>query len=208
MKKGIALLLAAGSAVAFTVPAAAQDDPDFTGPRVEALVGYDSVRPGSTVDIDNADEVDQSIDDVTYGFGLGYDFDMGSAVIGVEGEYMRSEAKTDFDTTGFTTYGISNIDAGRDLYIGARAGLKVTPRTLGYVKAGYTNARVRVDYEDGTAGTVADFTDRTNLDGVRAGLGAQIGLGPNAYLKTEYRYSNYQDGVDRHQVVGGLGFRF
>ena len=40
------------------------------------------------------------------------------------------------------------------------------------------------------------------------GVGAQIGLGSNAYLKTEYRYSNYQDGVDRHQVVGGLGFRF
>ena len=40
MTKGIAFLLAAGSAVAFTVPAAAQDDPDFTGPGVEALVSF------------------------------------------------------------------------------------------------------------------------------------------------------------------------
>ena len=80
--------------------------------------------------------------------------------------------------------------ASRDLSVGGRAGFGVGGNSLIYAKAGYTNARVRVDYEDGTAGTVADFTDRTNLDGVRAGLGAQIGLGPNAYLKTEYRYSN------------------
>ena len=98
--------------------------------------------------------------------------------------------------------------AGRDLYVGGRVGSVVGGNTLLYAKAGYTNARVRVDYEDGTAGTVNDFTDRTNLDGVRAGAGAQFAIGSNAYLKTEYRYSNYQDGVDRHQVVGGLGFRF
>ena len=132
MTKGIAFLLAASSLAAFTVPAAAQDDPDFTGPRIEALIGYDSTRPGSTVDIDNDDDVDQSIDDVTYGFGAGYDHDLGSVVIGAEGEYLRSEAQTDFDTTGFTTFGISNIDAGRDLYVGARVGVKATPRTLVY----------------------------------------------------------------------------
>lgn len=220
MKKGIALLLAAGSAVAFTVPAAAQDDPDFTGPRVEALVGYDSVRPGSTVDIDNADDVDQSIDDITYGLGLGYDFDMGSAVLGVEGEYMRSEAKTDFDTTGFTATGIRNIDAGRDLYIGARAGLKVTPRTLAYVKAGYTNATMDVLATDNTTDVETDL----NLDGWRAGAGVEHKITDTVFLKGEYRYSQYQEGeveapsglesdrfdvdLDRHQFVVGVGARF
>src|SRR5512139_1982623 len=142
MKKGIALLLATGSLAAFAVPAAAQDS-TFTGPRVEALVGYDSNRPGSTTDLDNADEIDQSIDGVAYGIGAGYDFDMGNAVIGVEGEYMRSEAQSDFDTTGFNT-AVGNIDAGRDLYIGARAGMKVGPRSLLYVKGGYTNAKYNV----------------------------------------------------------------
>ena len=100
------------------------------------------------------------------------------------------------------------VRAGRDLYVGGRVGFGVGSNSLFYAKAGYTNARFRVDYEDGTAGTVADFTERTNLDGVRAGVGAQIGVGSNAYLRTEYRYSNYQDGVDRHQVVGGFGVRF
>ena len=220
MKKGIALLLAAGSAFAFTVPAAAQDGPDFTGPRVEALVGYDSLRPGSTVDIDNNDDIDQSIDGVNYGFGVGYDIDMGSAVIGAEGEYMRSEAKTDFDTTGFSTYGISNIDAGRDLYLGARAGLKVTPRTLAYVKAGYTNAKMDVLATDNTT----DVETNLNLDGWRAGAGIEHKIGDTVYVKGEYRYSQYQEGeveapsglesdrfdvdIDRHQVVFGVGARF
>ena len=139
--------------------------------------------------------------------GVGYDFQSGNAVFGIEAEATDSSA--DETVTGFALPGDTlRVRASRDLYVGGRAGFGVGGNSLIYAKAGYTNARVRVDYEDGTAGTVADFTDRTNLDGVRAGLGAQIGLGPNAYLKTEYRYSNYQDGVDRHQVVGGLGFRF
>lgn len=219
MKKGIAFLLAASS-VAFTVPAMAQDDSTFTGPRVEALVGYDSTRPGSTVDIDNADDVDQSIDDVTYGFGAGFDFDMGSAVVGVEGEYMRSEAKTDYDTTGFSTYGISNIDAGRDLYLGARVGTKVTPRTLAYVKGGYTNAKMDVLATDNTTDVETDL----NLDGWRAGAGVEHQITDTVFVKGEYRYSQYQEGeveapsglesdrfdvdLDRHQFVVGVGARF
>lgn len=219
MKMGIALLLA-GSAIAFTVPAVAQDDPDFTGPRIEALVGYDSLRPGSTVDIDNNDDIDQSIDGVNYGVGAGFDFDMGSAVLGVEGEYMRSEAQSEFDTTGFTTFGISNIDAGRDLYVGARAGFKATPSTLVYVKAGYTNAKMNVLATDNTTDVETDV----NLDGWRAGAGVEHRLGGNLYVKGEYRYSQYQEGeveapsglesdrfdvdLDRHQFVVGVGARF
>lgn len=218
MKKGIALLLATGSLAAFAVPAAAQDS-TFTGPRVEALVGYDSNRPGSTTDLDNADEIDQSIDGVAYGIGAGYDFDMGNAVIGVEGEYMRSEAQSDFDTTGFNT-AVGNIDAGRDLYIGARAGMKVGPRSLLYVKGGYTNAKYNVLATDNVTDTRTDL----NLDGWRAGAGAEFAISPNLFVKGEYRYSQYQEGeveapsglesdrfdvdVDRHQFVVGVGARF
>lgn len=219
MKKGIALLLAAGSAAAFAVPAAAQDS-SFTGPRVEALVGYDSNRPGSTADIDNADNIDQSIDGVTYGIGAGYDFDAGNVVVGVEGEYMRSEAETDYDTAGFTAAGIGNIDAGRDLYVGARVGVKAGPRSLLYVKGGYTNAKYNVLTTDNTTDTDTNL----NLDGWRVGAGAQFNISPNLFVKGEYRYSQYKEGeveapsgaesdrfdvdVDRHQFVVGVGARF
>ena len=221
MTKGIALLLAAGSALTFAGTAHAQDDDRaFTGPRVEALVGWDSSRPGSTVDIDNDDDLDQSIDDVAWGVGVGYDFDLGNAVVGVEGEFLQSEAQTDFDTTGFTTYGVSNVEAGRDLYVGARAGFKVTPRTLAYVKAGYTNAKYNVLATDNTTDVETDL----NLDGWRAGAGIEHKLGDNIYVKGEYRYSQYQEGeveapsglesdrfdvdLDRHQFVVGVGARF
>ena len=191
-KFAIAAALLAGT---IATPALAQDN-NLGGFRVEGLVGYD--RPSIE---------DEGADGVVYGMGVGYDFQSGNAVFGIEAEATDSSA--DETVAGFALPGDTlRVRASRDLYVGGRAGFGVGGNSLIYAKAGYTNARVRVDYEDGTAGTVADFTDRTNLDGVRAGLGAQIGLGPNAYLKTEYRYSNYQDGVDRHQVVGGLGFRF
>ena len=122
-----ALLIAGLSSIALATPAMAQDGSAFTGPRIEGIVGYDSVRPGSSTDIDNADDIDQSIDDVAYGVGVGYDFAVGGAVLGLEGEWIESEAKTDYDTTNLTDFGVSNIDAGRDLYIGVRAGVPVTP---------------------------------------------------------------------------------
>ncbi|HTU10115.1 MAG TPA: porin family protein [Allosphingosinicella sp.] len=192
-KFAFAAALLAGT---IATPALAQDNNNLGGFRVEGLVGYD--RPSIE---------DEGADGVAYGVGVGYDFQSGNAVFGIEAEAMDSSANE--QATGVALPGDTlRVSAGRDLYVGGRVGFGVGSNSLLYAKAGYTNARVRVSYEDGTAGTVADFTDRTNLDGLRVGAGAQFGIGSNAFLKTEYRYSNYQDGVDRHQVVGGVGFRF
>jgi len=189
-------IAAAVAAVTIATPALAQDNPNLGGFHVDGLVGWDHPSISG-----------ESADGVGYGVGLGYDFRAGNAIFGIEAEAMDSSA--DERVAGAVIAGDElRVRAGRDLYVGGRAGFGIGANSLIYAKAGYTNARVRVDYEDGTAATLADFTSRTNLDGVRAGVGAQIGLGSNAYVRTEYRYSNYQDGVDRHQVVGGLGFRF
>jgi outer membrane immunogenic protein len=189
-------LIAALAAGTLATPAFAQDQGNLGGFRVEGVVGYD--RPSVE---------DENASGVLYGLGVGYDVQSGNAVFGIEAEATNSTA--DERIAGFAVTGDElRVRAGRDLYVGGRAGAVVGGGTLLYAKAGYTNARVRVDYEDGTAGTIADFTDRTNLDGVRVGAGAQFAIGSNAFVKTEYRYSNYQDGVDRHQVVGGFGFRF
>ncbi|OYW44614.1 MAG: hypothetical protein B7Z08_11055 [Sphingomonadales bacterium 32-68-7] len=216
MKQRLALF-AAVSAAALAVPAAAQDSDTFTGFRIEALGGYDSSQPGSTVDVPN---VDQSFDGVNYGVGVGYDVDLGSVVLGAEAEFMESEAKTDFDTSGFATYGIANVDAGRDFYVGARAGFKLGDRTLIYGKGGYTNAKYNLLATDNTTDT------ETNLktDGWRVGGGAEVALTDRFFVKGEYRYSNYGGGeiesptgvesdnfdvdLDRHQFVVGAGLRF
>lgn len=225
MKTERTLLFATASAAtlgaaAIATPAMAQDNEAFTGPRIEGVIGYDITRPGSTTDIDNTDDVDQSIDDVAYGVGVGYDFAVGGAVIGVEGEWLESEAQTEYDTTGFSNFGVGNIDADRDLYVGVRAGVLATPNTLVYAKGGYTNARYNLLATDNTT----DVDSNVDLDGWRLGAGVEQSFGGNFYAKAEYRYSNYEEGefeapsglesdrfdvdLDRHQIMLGLGYRF
>lgn len=218
MKKGIALL-AAGTAVALALPAAAQENPTFTGPRVEALGGYDINRPGSTQDTDDNDDIDQSTEGFAYGVGLGYDFAAGGALVGIEGEYMGSTAKTDYDTAALQTFGVGNIEAGDDLYLGVRAGVLATPQTLVYAKGGYTNTSYNVLANDQSNSDVD-----IDLDGWRVGAGVEQAISPNLFGKLEYRYSKYEEGEveapggaegdrfeidsDRHQVMVGLGYRF
>ena len=192
-KFAFAAALLAGT---IATPALAQDNPNLGGFHVDGIVGWD--HPGIS---------NQNADGVVYGMGVGYDFRSGNAIFGVEAEATDSTADQTERSVSLANDTL-RVRAGRDLYVGGRVGVGVGSNSLIYAKAGYTNARVRVDYEDGTAGTLADFTQRTNLDGIRAGVGAQFGIGSNAYIRTEYRYSNYQDGVDRHQVLGGFGFRF
>jgi outer membrane immunogenic protein len=193
MRNYLLAALLAGTAAS---PALAQEAQPFSGPRVEGIVGYD-----------NVDVEGESSDGVTYGAQIGYDVQSGNGVFGIEGEVSDStvdECVADVDATGDELC----AQAGRDLYVGGRAGATLSPNLLVYGKAGYTNARVALDYEDGTSGTTNDFEAGENLDGIRVGGGLEYALGPNSYAKTEYRYSNYEQGYDRHQVVAGFGFRF
>ena len=196
MRKSLLAALIAGSAAVYVTPAAAQEATPFSGVRVEGIVGYDT----TDADGDNSDGV-------VYGAGVGYDLQVGGLVLGVEGEVSDStvdECFNDVDLIGDELC----VQAGRDLYVGGRIGAAVSRNVLLYGKAGYTNARVALDYEDGTTGTALDFEEGENLDGLRIGGGLEFALGPNSYAKTEYRYSNYEQGFDRHQVVAGFGFRF
>lgn len=184
----VAALLAASAAT----PALAQDNAPFTGPRVEGLVGWDRVQNNG------------SDDSIAYGIGAGYDVQTGFGVLGLEGEVADSNAKQCF---GSTTAADPRVcaKAARDLYVGGRLGTVVGGKTLLYVKAGYTNARAKITSNDGTGQiTLAS----QNLDGARIGAGAEYAIGPNSFVKAEYRYSNYEQGFARHQVLGGFGFRF
>ena len=52
----ISTLLVAGSLVAFSAPAMAQDTGSFDGFRIQGVAGYDALKAGSSVDDDaNAD---------------------------------------------------------------------------------------------------------------------------------------------------------
>jgi outer membrane immunogenic protein len=191
VRKTIAFAAVSAAALAAT-PAAAQAVAGApAGGRVEVVAGYDKVK----IDL-NVLGVNDSIKDsgVVYGIGAGYDVPLNPTVsVGADVEATKSTAKEDL---GFGT----ELKAGRDLYAGGRVSVAVSPNTNLYAKAGYTNLRLK--------GEVAGVNDSTNLDGYRLGAGAQVGLIGNAYLGGEYRYSDYESDVSRHQLVATLGTRF
>lgn len=111
------LIAALAAATALTAtPALAQDAAapaaaSFTGPRVGLNVGFAGQDAFDT-------------DTFTYGAEVGYDFDLGTAVVGATAEVQDSD------------------DTGRDLSIVARAGVKPASKVLVYALGGYTNLKV------------------------------------------------------------------
>ena len=188
------LVVAALSAASLAGPALAQDRSPFTGLHIEGIAGWD--RPQVPHDRANG---------ATYGVGAGYDIQAGRAVLGLEGEASDSSARK--CVAGVLAVGDQLCaSAGRDLYVGGRIGTLVAPTTLLYAKAGYTNARFNSDYT--TVSGVGNVRSRDTLNGIRVGGGIEQALGGHAYVKAEYRYSNYEQNVSRHQVVAGFGVRF
>ena len=139
----------------------------------------------------------------TYGVGAGYDFQAGRAVFGIEGEATDSISRSLSTGLSSPATGLRRRCAATSMSAAASARWSAT-RTLIYAKAGYTNARARVSYDDGTSGTRSDFTDhQQSRRHPRRRRRRSSASAANAYLRTEYRYSNYRvRPVDRHQVVG------
>lgn len=197
------ILITTAALIAISAPAYAQEASNFGGAKVGAVVGYDKVR------LEVEDE-GGSKDGFLYGVTAGYDFDLGTAIVGIEGEFSDSttkERQSDVLVIGDE----ASLRTGRDLYIGARVGFPVNPVVMVYAKAGYTNARVKAAYDDG----VDRFTGSDNLDGWRIGGGAEFSSG-KTFARVEYRYSEYDANEDfgvaiepsRHQVavIGGVRF--
>ena len=173
-----ALVLATVATPAFAQTEAAPLD----GVKVAGVIAFDSVSSDG-----------EASRGFGYGGSVGYDIQSGNFVAGLEGEATFSTAES--------CVGAVCLEAGRDLYAGGRLGVVVSGRSLVYLKAGYTNARAKLT----TAGTTIDSS---NLDGIRGGVGVESGLGKNAFVRLEYRYSNYEADVSRNQGVLAIGMRF
>jgi outer membrane immunogenic protein len=207
MRKFVLTAAAASAALGLAAPAFAQDASQgsgsvpFSGLHVEALGGFDHI--GSDA------QTSGSNNGFVYGGAVGYDDRIGNIVLGVDGEIDGSTASTT-DHNVLTAGDQLHLSAGRDLYAGARVGYVVTPKTMVYAKAGYTNARVDGTYDLGAA----SFLQHQDLSGYRVGAGVERNLTQAVYIKAEYRYSHYQDiksfdvQPDRQQVLAGVGFRF
>ena len=202
MRKLMLAALATSAAIAAAAPAAAQTAQPFTGFRVEGLIGYDRLN-------DRQGQDKSSSDGVLYGAAIGYDIPAGPVVLGAEGEISGSSSDT--RSNGIRVPGDQfRLGAGRDLYAGARVGYIISPVAMGYLKAGYTNAKFDARYT--TAGVTT--SNDQEVGGYRLGAGLEYAISPNTFVKGEYRYSHYDelDGVginpNRHQLMAGLGLRF
>jgi outer membrane immunogenic protein len=181
------IALASVAAVAVATPAAAE------GFRAELHAGWD-----------HADVFGDGDSGILYGVGLGYDFKVGERVfLGVEANLDDSTQK-ECESNVLVTNDRLCVKAGRDISAAVRVGTDVSEAGKIYALAGYTNARFKVRYTD-ASGT---DSEGDNLDGFRLGAGYQHAIGSNTYAKLEYRYSNYEAGVERHQALVGFGVNF
>jgi outer membrane immunogenic protein len=193
MKTTLYALASVAALVAVAAPASAE------GFRAEVHGGWDHVRadgPGTGNDSESG---------IVYGIGAGYDFKIAPKVeLGVD---LSADLSSLDECEGSVLVAGDSacIDAKRDLAAAVRLGYKVSPNGTLYALAGYTNARFRFDYTTPAGVTTGDSG---NLDGFRLGAGYQHAFGKNMYGKVEYRYSNYEADVTRHQVLLGLGVNF
>ena len=183
-------MLALPFLAAVSSPAMAQDTAG--GFRLEALFGFDSLKAEFQEDEDR-----RSVNGIFGGAAIGYDFPMGTSLsVGADAELTF--ASTDTDATD-----VGRIKAKRDIYVGGRVTGQISETIALYGKLGYTNQRIQLESDDED-----EFTLAGNLDGIRAGAGVRFSSDNNTYYGLEYRYSNYEADVDRHQGVLVVGYKF
>jgi outer membrane immunogenic protein len=188
MKKVLIALAATTAAFAVATPAAAE------GFRAEIHTGLDVVA---------AD--DDSETGIMYGIGLGYDFAITPKMelgVNLSADLASTEG---CESSAIVANDRACFDAKRDLAAALRLGYKVSEQGTIYALAGYTNARFRAAY---TTPAGVTTRDSANFDGFRLGAGYQHDFGEKLYGKVEYRYSNYEGNIERHQALLGLGVKF
>ena len=186
------------------LPAHAQ----FSGPRVEARVAYDSVK--ATLETGDPFATDDNESAISYGGEAGYDLQLGPVVVGayagLEGSNLRTCDEVFGDDEGC-------IGQGRNLYVGARAGIPVGGKLLLYGKAGYSNGSIDLSYSDGPD----SFDINEDFGGYHLGFGGELAVTSSFYGRLEYVRTDYGDlrvdgetlgEFDRGQVLVGLGLRF
>ncbi|MCU0890210.1 MAG: outer membrane beta-barrel protein [Sandarakinorhabdus sp.] len=197
----IAIALLAAAAIAG--PAAAQDAPNFNGPYIGVQLGWQQDRQSLVAGTVPPVTARAKGDGFAYGGQIGYDFNLGSAVVGIETSLTGRTG-----TNNFPTF---DLEAGRTINVTGRAGFLVSPDGLLYARGGYSNARFNIVNPVGPAET---------RDGWTVGAGYEHVLGRNVSARLEYNYADYGDDLlpgvgggarlnyHRHAVMTGLNFRF
>ncbi len=97
------------------------------------------------------------------------------------------------------------VKAGRDISAEARLGAVTSGGSKIYALGGYSNLSVKatVSYQGSSASSPS-----TKLNGVVVGAGFETPLGEKMFLRTEFRYGNYESGVTTKSIMPTIGFKF
>ena len=191
-------ILAAIAVASASTPALAQ-----SGFHVGAIAGYEDIN------VDSADgSLTADAGSAVYGVAAGYDLGLGSAFVGVEGELSTSDGSTRFPDS--FSGARDSLEAGGQYYVGARAGVALSPGISAYGKLGYTSLSTKAFTSSGSLDELEE-----NAGGLRFGGGLQVALPGPLEARLEYRRSRYKDVNDgsygdarTSQVVAGVGIRF
>jgi outer membrane immunogenic protein len=188
------------------VPAHAQ----FSGPRVEARLAYDSVE--AAVETGDPFATDDSESAISYGGEAGYDLQLGPVVVGAYAGLEGSNLRTCQEVFGGDE---GCIGQGRNLYVGGRLGLPVASRFLVYGKAGYSNGSIDFTYEGDLIGEGFELNE--DFGGYHVGIGGEFAVTDNFYGRLEYVHTDYGEldfegdtagDFSRGQLMVGAGLRF
>ncbi len=177
----------------------------FDGPFVGVQSGWNSYEVRNVETPLGVAAINDDQQSFTAGVYAGFDHRLTHRVVlGVEGSL---DTTNDDRLHGSTISGSYTLDPKYSFDLTARAGFLVTPATLVYARAGYTNARVETMVAD-DAGTASETR---NQDGWLLGGGMERQLTEKVSARMEYRYSDLSEGdgkFDRHRVLAGLSYHF
>ena len=196
-------------------PALAEDG-DWTGPYVGVHAGYTGAKSDSAVTLGDAwasesqalrDEVTagwstkQSVNDMNFGAQIGYNYDMGGAVLGLEADISALSGKnvssrgpiaTVIAPSLTYTYG-NTIDPKHMMSLRAKVGAAMGD-TLFYAHGGWawTKAEMAAEIVSNGGYTKEGRIDKT-LNGYIVGAGIEQRFGSNVSARLEYSYTDQGD---------------
>lgn len=178
------------------------------GDTVSTTTGANAFSPGfcngaATSSANLACANDQ--DDIEYFARAGWDAQMGNFVVGVMGEFGKSEIRD--SVSGFSTTPASYTltrEFDWNASIRGRAGYALGGKTLFYVAGGPAYARISNSFTTSNTANAFTTTDaKFNSWGVTGGGGVEQKIGDNFSVGLEYMYNQYQD--DDFRVRAGPG---
>jgi outer membrane immunogenic protein len=96
------------------------------------------------------------------------------------------------------------LKGGRELLAEVRLGYETKGKTKIYGLLGYTNLGIKGTY---TYRGQTGVSPTSSLNGVSAGLGFETMIGSKAFLRSEFRYGNYEGGVTSTSFMPTIGFK-